>query len=173
MISLMQISESAHGLAVSYAQWPGIALALFALALTAFAIARRARIHRRWPISLAILISAWAAIYVGTFKTTVTAEGGTAYAFMRYEYSIRWKDAADIYLEHRGTGRDWQIVVIDRQRRAFRFDVTELSVDERDRVMGYMVDRMPPTAFQRVPELLKRHASPGARPASFFGDQQI
>jgi hypothetical protein len=77
----------------------------------------------------------------------------------------------DIYLERRGG--DWQIVVIDVRARAHRFDVAELSIEQRDRMMAYMVDRMPEAAFKRAPELLKREAPSGVRPASFFGDQQI
>jgi hypothetical protein len=173
MISLMQISTTAHGLVLSYPLWTSFAFGAIALAAAAYAVACRARIRRRWPVSLAILIAAWAAIYAGTFKATITDDAGSAYAFLRYSHSVRWQDAADIYLERRGNGNDWQIVVIDRERRAYRFDVAELSIPDRDRVMAYMVDRMPANAFRPAPELLKRHASPGARPASFFGDQQI
>ena len=173
MISLMQIYPSGQGLVLAYPIWPSVAFGIAALGLAAYAVLRSPRIRRRWPLSLAVLIAAWAAIYVGTFRTTVTDEGGSAYAFLRYDHAVRWQDAADIYLEHPASGTDWQIVVIDRQRRAHRFDVGELSIADRDRVMAYMVDRMPASAFQRVPELLTRHASPGPRPAGFFSDQQI
>ena len=173
MISLLQISTTAKGLVLSYPLWPSLTFAALALGVGVYTVVRRARIRRRWPLGLAIVFAAWAAIYVGTFKATITDETGSAYAFLRYDHAVRWKDAADIYLEHRGGRSDWQIVVIDRQRRAYRFDVAELSIDDRDRVMAYMVDRMPASAFQRAPELLKRHASPGPRHAGFLADQQI
>ena len=173
MISLMNISESAKGLVLSYPWWCGAALIVAALALALFAALRAKRLRRRWPLTLAAFVAAWAGIYVATFHATITEESGSAYAFLRYDHTIRWKDASDIYLEQRGGGRDWQIVVVDRERRAYNFDVAELSVEDRDRVMGYMVDRMPKSAFQRPPELLKRRSAEGARPAGFFADQQI
>jgi hypothetical protein len=173
MISLMHLSEGAHGLVLSYPVWIGIALLLLAAGLAVYAIRRRARLRRPWPIALAVVVAAWAGIYVATFKATVTDEAGSVYAFMRSEHTVRWEDAVDIYLEHRGGGSDWQIVVIDNQRRAHGFDVAELSIEDRDRVMAYMVDRMPASAFHRPPELLKRRAEASARPASFLGDQQI
>ena len=171
MISLLQISESAHGLVVSYPTWAAIALLAATLALTAYAVVARARIRRRWPVSLAIVFAAWAGIYVTTFRTTIGIDTGSAYAFLRHDHTVRWKDAADIYLEQRGG--DWCIVVVDRRQRAFDFDVADLSIEDRDRLMAYIVDRMPESAFARAPELLKRHAPAGARPAGFFGDQQI
>lgn len=171
MISLVQISEGAQGLVLSYPAWTVVALGAGTLALAALAVFGRARLRRRWPVSVAIVFAAWAAVYVATFRATVTEEGGSAYAFLRYDHTVRWKDAADIYLERRGA--DWQIVVIDAQRRAYPFDVGELSIGERDRVMAYMVDRMPETAFRPAPELLRREAPSGARPAGFLSDQQI
>ncbi|MGZ9066904.1 MAG: hypothetical protein ACXW2I_16425 [Burkholderiales bacterium] len=97
---------------------------------------------------------------------------GSVYALLRYDHAVRWKDAADIYLEQRG-GVNWHIVVLDRERRAFDFNVADLSIDDRDRIMAYMVDRIPESAFARDPTLLKRQAPHGPRPASFLGDQQI
>ena len=173
MISFVQISESANGLVLEYPLWAPIALGALALLLLAFAIARRARLVRRWPVSLAVVFAAWAAIYTATYQTTISDDGGSAYAFLRSDHFVRWQDAADIYLEQRRGGSDWQVVVIDRAQRAYAFDVAELSVDDRDRVMAYMVDRMPAHAFDRTPELMKRHAPVGARPASFLQDQQI
>ena len=173
MISLMQISENAHNLVLTYPWWLGTALGLTAAALAAYGFVRRARIPRLWPVTLAVVVAAWASGYVATFRTTITDEDGSVYAFLRYDHTVRWKDATDIYLEHRGGGSDWQIVVIDRQRRAYNFDVAELSIEDRDRVMAYMVDRMPATAAESPPELLKRRSADGARPAGWFGDQQI
>ena len=173
MNSLMHVSESAHALVLSYPWWTGVALVFAAIAIAAYGIVRRARIPRLWPVTLAVVVAAWAGVYVTTFKTTITDEAGSVYAFLRYDHTVRWKDAADIYLEHRGGGSDWQIVVIDRQRRAYNFDVAELSIEDRDRVMAYMVDRMPVTAPEPAPELLKRRSAEGARPAGWFGDQQI
>ena len=173
MISLMQISESAHGLMLTYPSWIGMALALGAAGLAAYGFVRRSRIPRLWPVTLAVVFAAWASVYVSTFRTTITDEDGSVYAFLRYDQTVRWKDVADIYLEHRGGASDWQIVVIDRERRAYNFDVAELSIEDRDRVMAYMVDRMPVTASEPAPELLKRRSAEGARPAGWFGDQQI
>lgn len=167
MISLLRISENTQGLVLTYPLWIAVALALVGLAL----VFGRARLPRRWPATVAVVFAAWAAFYVATFRATVTDEGGSAYAFLRYDHTVRWKDAADIYFER--DGGDWQIVVVDGQRRAYRFDVAELPVEERERVMAYMVDRMPATALQRTPELLKREATPGARPAGFSSDQRI
>ena len=171
MISLLQISEGAQGLVLSYPLWTVIALAAGTLALGALFVFGRARLPRRWPVGIAIVFAAWAAFYVATFRATVTDESGSAYAFLRYDHTVRWKDAADIYLERRGG--DWEIVVVDGRQRAYRFDVAELPVEQRDRVMAYMVDRMPETAFRRSPALLRREAPTGARPASLFSDQQI
>jgi hypothetical protein len=171
MISLMHVSESAKGLVLSYPWWCGTALVFAAFALALFAVLRTTR--RRWPLPLAALVAAWAGIYMLTFRTTITDELGSVYAFLRHDHAVRWKDASDIYLEHSGRGREWQIVVVDRERRAYSFEVGELSIEDRDRVMAYMVDRMPDSAFQRPPELLKRRSAGGARPAGLFSDQQI
>ncbi|HYC47298.1 MAG TPA: hypothetical protein VED01_17625 [Burkholderiales bacterium] len=171
MISLVQISESAQGLVLTYPLWIAIALAAATAALVVFAVVRARKLKRRWPLSLAVVFAAWACVYVATYRMSVSEESGAAYAFLRFDHVVRWNDAADIYLEQHGG--DWRIVVIDRARRAFAFDVAELSIDQRDRVMAYMVDRMPQSAFPRAPELLRRHAGPGPRPASFFSDQQI
>ena len=143
------------------------------LALAASFFAQRMRFVRSWAATLAMLVAAWAGIYVATFRTTITEEAGSAYAFLRYDYTLRWKDAADIYVEQRGGANDWQIVVIDRRRRAYHFDVAELPVEDRDRVMTYMVDRMPPSAFERPPELLRRRSVSGPRAIGLFEDQQI
>src|SRR5688572_13991104 len=163
MISPMQISESTQGIVLYYPIWTAAAFAAGALALAALALAGRARIRRRWPIVAAMLVAAWGAIHVATFRTTITNDAGSAYAFLRYEHHVRWTDARDIYLERAASG-NWRIVVIDRERRAFDFDVADLAVADRDRVMAYMVDRMPRSAF--APEVMKRQAPHGARPAS-------
>lgn len=173
MISLLQVSEDGHGLVLSYPSWIAVGFTLVALALATYAVVRRRRMPRAWPVTIAVVVAAWAGIYVATFRTTVDDGGGSAYAFLRYDHSVRWKDAVDIYLEQRGGGHDWQIVVVDRHRRSYNFDVAELSVEDRDRVMAYMVDRMPATAFARPPELLRRRAATGPRTVGLFPDQQI
>jgi hypothetical protein len=129
-------------------------------------------VRRRWAIIVATSLSAWAGLYFVTFSATLTSDGGSVYGFMRYDYEVRWADAADIYLEHRGGAHDWHIVVLDGKRRSFDFDVADLSIDDRDRVMAYMVDRMPASAFPRSPALLKRQAPTGARRVGLFSDQQ-
>ena len=164
----MQISENAQGIVLSYPLWTAAVSAAGALALAALAFAPRARIRRRGPIVAAMLVAAWGAIHLATFRMTITNDAGTAYAFLRYEHNVRWRDAQDIYLERAASG-DWRIVVIDREHRAFDFDVADLAVADRDRVMAYMADRMPQSAF--APELMKRRAPHGARPASFAGEQ--
>jgi hypothetical protein len=172
MLSFMYVAVGADRLVLSYPLWIGVALLLVAIALFSYAAFARKRIRRRWPISLATLLAAWAGLYFATFNTTITAESGSTYAFMRYDHSVRWKDASDIYLERRGGGSDWNIVVVDGKRRTFEFNVSDLSIDDRDRVMAYIVDRMPENAF-RAPALLKREAPVGIRTIGVFSDQQI
>jgi hypothetical protein len=172
VISLLRITEDAHGLVLSYPWWTTALFALFSLAVAGLFVVVRKRRTRVWPVSLAVLVAAWAGIYVATFRTAITDEAGSAYAFLRYDHAVRWKDAADIYLERNAAG-DWQIVVLDRARRPYNFDVSELPVEERDRVMTYMVDRMPKSAFEPAPELLKRRSASDTRTVGLFGDQQI
>ena len=172
MLSLMQLSETPHGLIWSYPLWTAIALLSITAALGAYAILRRGHLRRAWATMLAVAVSAWAGIYVATFEATVTHESGSTYAFLRHSQTVRWADAADIYLEQGGAG-GWHIVVLDRKRRAYNFDVAELSDEDRDRVIAYIVDRIPASVSARAPELLKRQATPYARPAGFSGDQQI
>jgi hypothetical protein len=172
MFSAMQISETAHGVVLSYPLWTGIAFLGLAAILAVYGVAGGRWIKRRWPMTVAVLVAAWAGAYFATFKATLNEQTGSVYAFLRYDHAVRWKDAADIYLEQRG-GANWHIVVLDRERRAFDFNVADLSIDDRDRIMAYMVDRMPESAFARDPTLLKRQAPHGPRPASFLGDQQI
>lgn len=169
----MYVSGGADRLVLAYPLWIGAALLIAAAGLVLFATLARKHIRRRWPISLATVVAAWAGLYFATFNATITPESGSVYAFLRYDHSVRWQDAADIYLEHRGGAAEWHIVVIDRHRRAFDFNVADLSIEDRDRVMTYMVDRMPESAFRRAPALMKREASQGARPIGLFSDQQI
>ena len=109
---------------------------------------------------------AWAAFLVATSPTVTTSGKRVPVPPLRPHRPLN--DSADIYLERRGG--DWEIVVVDGQQRAYRFDVAELPLDQRERVMAYMVDRMPVTAVRRMPELLKREAPSGIRA---LGDQQI
>lgn len=169
----MQISQDAQGLVLSYPLWTGVALLAVAVVLLGCAVLARSRFRRRWAMSIAVMLAAWSGLYFLTFKATITDEAGSVYAFLRYDYRIPWKDAADIFLEQRGSGRDWHIVVIDRRRNAFDLNVAELSIDDRDRVMAYIVDRMPESAFRREPALMKRQAPQGARAVGWFGEQQI
>ena len=60
----------------------------------------------------------------------------------------------------------------DRSARAYDFNVGDLSIEERDRVMAFMVDRMPASAFRPDATVLKREGD-GPRPASFSSDQPI
>jgi hypothetical protein len=173
MITLLQVTQGPDQLVLSYPLWIGLTLLAIAGALLGRMLYARARIRRSWALAVAILLAGWSGLYFYTFKATLSDEAGSVYAFMRYDHAVRWADAVDIYLEHRGGGRDWHIVVIDRERRAHDFNVADLSVEDRDRIMGYMVDRMPAGAFARAPALLKRHADRGLRRVDLLGDQQI
>src|SRR5688572_4950368 len=117
MVSLVQISHSAQGLVLTYPLWTAVALAAAAAALLAYAIVRGRRMQRRWPLSLAVVFATWAAVYAATYRMSVNDDAAGAYAFLRFEHIVRWKDAADIYLERRG-GAEWQIVVRDHARRS-------------------------------------------------------
>jgi hypothetical protein len=172
MFSSMHVSQSAHGVIVSYPLWTGLVFLVTAAALAGYSVVGGALIRRRWAITVAVIVSAWAGAYFATFKATLDDQAGSVYAFLRYDHSVRWKDAADIYLERRG-GADWYIVVLDSKRRAFDFNVADLTIEDRDRIMAYMVDRMPASAFARDPALLKREAPYAARRASSLTDQQI
>ena len=172
MISLLQVSEQTDRLVLSYPIGVAIAFLVAASLLLGYAVYARKVARRRWALAAATLVAAWAGLYFATFSATITRDGGSVYAFMRYDHSVRWQDAADIYLEQRGGGHDWHIVVLDRQRRAYDFNVADLSIDDRDRVMAYMVDRMPESAFHRDTTVMRREG-PGPRPASFSSDQQI
>ena len=171
MNSSLQISESADALVLSYPLSIALAFGAVLMAIAAFAWLARRRFARGWPIHLAVALAAWATLHVATFRMTFSADAGSAYAFLRHDHTVRWRDAADIYLER--SGADWRIVVIDRERRAYPFDVAELTAEERDRVMAYMVDRMPQDAFRAAPELLRREAAQGTRHVNFAADQQI
>jgi hypothetical protein len=170
MFSLMQISEGPNALVLSYPLWIGAVFVVLAAVAIGWAMLPRRRARRRWPFFTAAAIASWAAIYVATFSATITADAGRVYGFLRYDYSVRWQDARDIYLEH-SSGR-WTIVVRDRNDSTFDFDVADLSVEQRDRVMAYMVDRMPESAFHRDTTVLKREG-PGPRSVSFSSDEQI
>jgi hypothetical protein len=172
MISLVQISETAQGLVLAYPRWSAIALAAAAATLLALAFVRATRVKRRWPFCVAVVFAAWAAIYAATYRVNVSDDAAHAYAFMRFDHTVRWNDAADIYLEQRdGAGK--QIVVTDRARRLYVFDVAELSREECERVLAYMVARMPAGSLARAPQLMRRHAAPAVRPPGSFGDQRI
>lgn len=171
MFSLMQVSLDADRLVLAYPLAVGVAFLLVAGALGVCAILARRRGRRRWAIAAATLVAAWAGIYFATFNATITNEGGSVYAFLHDDRALHWKDAADIYLER--AGEDWRIVVLDRERRAFDFNVTDLAIEERDRVMAYMVDRMPSEAFKAAPVLLKRQAPEGPRRIGLFAEEQI
>ena len=173
MFSPMQISESAHGLVLSYPLSTGVTFLAAAVALVGYGLLGRRLIRRRWPIVLATAVAIWAASYFITFRVMLDDKAGSVYAFWGGDRSIRWQDATDIYLEHRGGATDWYVVVLDTQRRPFDFEVGDLSVEDRHRILAWMVDRMPPGASSDKPALLQRHAPYGPRRASLFSDQQI
>ncbi|HEX2827262.1 MAG TPA: hypothetical protein VHP37_13015 [Burkholderiales bacterium] len=164
----MQISRSADALTLSYPLWIGALFGLLAVFAVGYAVLERRRLRRNWPLIAAGAMASWACVYFATFDATITRDAGSVYGFLRYDQSVRWKDAADIYLERRGS--DWTIVVRDRNARAYDFNVGDLSIEDRDRVMAYMVDRMPADAFRRDATVLRREGD-GPRPASFFSDQ--
>lgn len=172
MLSLMQLSEEADRLVLAYPLWTGAAFLVAAAALVAVAVLARSRLKRRWPVSAAVVIAAWAAVYFATFNATLTAESGRVYGFMRYNDAMHWKDAIDVYLERSAAAGEWRIVVLDRNRRQVHFNVADLSAEERDRVIAYIVDRLPANVFRSEPTLLKRDA-PDARRVTFLPDQQI
>jgi hypothetical protein len=172
MYSLMHVTQGVDQLVVSYPLWIGVVLLLAAAAFLVCALFAGKKIRRRWTVSVATVIAVWSGLYFATFNTTITREAGTVYGFLRYDHSIRWQDAVDIYLEQRGGG-NWHIVVLDTHRHTFDFDVADLSIDDRDRVMAYMVDQMPDTAFPRAPALMKRQGPIGTRRVGLFADQQI
>ena len=169
MLSPMHISESAAGLTLHYPLWIGVLFALLALVAVAYTAIARRRLKRYWPLLAAAAISSWAGVYFMTFSATFDAEGGAVYGFMRYDHSVRWRDARDVYLER--SGGDWTIVV-RAERGAYELNVGDLAAEARDRVMAYIVDRMPASAFRPDTALLKREGD-GPRPVSFFSDQQI
>lgn len=171
MFSLMHVTQGADRLVLSYPLWIACALLIAAGAFLGYGVLRRSR--RRWTMGLATLVAAWAGLYFATFNATFTGESGSVYGFLRYDQRMQWKDAADIYLEQRGGPRDWYVVVVDRKRRIFDFNVADLSIEDRDRVMAYMVDRMPESVFRGEPALMKRHGAVGARRVGLFADQQI
>lgn len=173
MFSAMQISESAQGLVLSYPLSTGLVFLAAAVALSGYGLLGRRFVRRRWPVVFAGFVALWAAGYFMSFTATLDQEAGSVYVFPGPQQSIRWQDAADVYLEHRGGGSDSRIVVLDAQRRMFDLDVANLSLDDRQRVMEYMVDRIPPGASGRTPALLERQAPAGARRVSLFSDQQI
>src|SRR5687767_8790141 len=109
MISLVQVSESAHGLELAYPLWCALTLALATAALLVFAFVRGSRIRRRWPLSLAVVFAAWATVYVATYRVNVEDDAARGYAFLRFDHAVRWKDAIDLYLEQ--GGGDSRIVV--------------------------------------------------------------
>jgi hypothetical protein len=172
MLSLMQLSQSADRMVLAYPLWTGMAFFAVAAALAAVAVLARRRLWRRWPVSAAIVVAAWAGVYFTTFNATLTADSGRVYGFMRYDHALDWKDAIDVYLERSTGAGEWRIVVLDRNRREVEFSVADLAVEERDRVMAWIVDRMPESAFRRAPALLKREGG-DARRVSLFPDQQI
>jgi len=173
MFSPMQISESAQGLVLSYPLSTGLIFLFAGIAVAALSLLGRRIIRRRWPIVLAAAVSMWAATYFLTFRAALDDQAGSIYAFPYSGWSIMWKDATDVYLEHRGGGTDWHIVVRDAQRRPFEFEVGDLSIEDRHRLMAFMVDRMPPGASSGEPALLLRRAPYGPRRASLLSDQQI
>jgi hypothetical protein len=173
MFSAMQISESAQGLVLTYPLSTGVVFLAVAALLTGYGLFGRRLIRRRSPVVLAGAVALAAASYFLTFRATLDDEAARVYAFLYADRAISWKDAADVYLERREGGDDWRIVVLDGRRRAFDFDVTHLSLEERHRVMAYMVDRVPAGVSSGTPALLERQAPYGPRRASVLSDQQI
>lgn len=170
MFFAMQISQSEGALALSYPLWIGALFGLLGAFAVAYAVIARRRLRRNWPLLAASAIASWACVYFATFNATITPDAGSVYGFLRYDYSVRWKDASDIYLERRGG--DWTIVVRDRNAYAYDFNVGDLSIEQRDRVMAFMVDRMPASAFRPDTTVLRREGD-GPRPASFLSDTPI
>lgn len=166
----MQLTQHADHLVLSYPWWIGTGLLIAAtILLTCAAFGARA-LRRRWTATAAGAVSIWAGLYFTTFTAVITQESGSVHTFPRHEQTVNWKDATDIYLER--SGGEWHIVIVDALKRKLEFNVADLPISDRDRVMAYMVDRMPETAFPRSPGLMKRHAPGASRPVGFFSDQQ-
>ena len=173
MFSLMHISDEAHAIVVSYPLWVGLGLLALAAVLAACNFAAGVRIvRRRWVLSAAMLVAGWSGLYFATFKATIGPEAGTVYAFLRYDHTVAWKDAADIYLEQQGSGPS-HIVVVDRKRRPYDFNVADLADTDRERLLDYMIARMPHDAPSDARALIKRQAPASVRRVGYFSDQQI
>jgi hypothetical protein len=170
MFSLMQLTPDAHGFSLAYHAVVGASLIALALAVACIVALRRAPMKRRWTAFAAIMVAGWSGLYFTTFKAAVTGESVSLYAFMQYDRVVPWIDTADIYLEQRA-GRDAQIVVVDRQRRAVSMNVADLGQSDRERLVAFMAARVPRLDAERAAAVLDRQTP--ARSRTLFSEQQI
>jgi len=172
MTSLMHLSQHSDRLVLAYPAWVGIAFIVAAVVLVVCVVFGGQRTRRRSLFGVASVVAAWAGLYFATFNATITHETGSVSAFMHDQRAMQWKDAKDLYLERRGSERDSRIIVLDARGQPFEIGVGDLSIADRDRLMAYIVDHVPDSAFPRSPSLLKRHAPNGTRRVGVFSDQQ-
>jgi len=129
---------------MSYPLWLGI-LSVAGIALFAYAARPKAEVKKRWAILVVGALLTWVGIYFATFKATLTAESGRVYGFLRYNERIDWTDAAAAAVVQRSGrgGPSYFLVVAGRSGGEFELPLGGLNDGERQRVVAYVLSKMP------------------------------
>ena len=141
---MIKLVETSSGFVLSYPLWLGI-LTIAGIALIGYAARPKAEVKKRWGIIVAGAVLMWGGIFFATFKVTLTAESGRVYGFLRYNERIEWTDATAAAVVQRSGkgGPSYFLVVANRSGGEFELPLGGLNDGERQRVVAYVLSKMP------------------------------
>ena len=141
---MARLLDTGSGFVISYPAWL-VLLAVAGIALLVYAARPKAKVAKRWAILVVGALLTWAGIYFATFKATLTAESARVYGFLRHNDRIDWSDAAAATVVQR-TGKggpSYFLVVARRSGGEFEMPLSGLTDRERQRVVSYVLSKMP------------------------------
>lgn len=144
----MRLTETAQGLAIAYPGWLGLFVFALGIALVIW-IARNFKLNGKFfGYCMAALLALFGGVYFFTFKAELTPEQGRSYALFRGGHTqVDWRQARGATLEERpGKGRPMYIVVDTVSGNPFEINASDLTDNDRARVLAYIRSQIERTA---------------------------
>lgn len=141
---MMRLTESAQGLVIAYPGWLGLLVFVLGIALAVW-IARNFKLNGKFfGYSMAALLALFGGVYFFTFNAELTPESGRSYALLRGGHTqVDWRQARRVVLQERpGKGRPMYIVVDTTSGQPFEINASDLSDNDRARVLAYIRTRI-------------------------------
>lgn len=141
---MMRLTETAQGLVIAYPGWLGLLVFALGIALVVWVVRNFALNGKFFGYCMAALLALFGGVYFFTFKAELTPELGRAYALFRGGHTrIDWRQAHSVVLQERpGKGRPMYIVVDATGSIPFEINATDLSDNDRARVLAYIRSRI-------------------------------